>query len=361
MNPPLELDALLIGHGLAGGVLAHVLGRAGWRVLVIDQPQPDSASRVAAGLVNPLAGRRFALSWRAEELLPAAAAFYRSVEEEVGGGPFWHPRPIHKFFATVEEANTGMGKADGATPFIEAVLPPTADAALHAPLGGLRLGGGGFLHTEPLLDALIDCRRQKGEWRGETFSFDRLVSGPGGIRYALADGTPVAARYLVCCEGAAATANPFFHWLPLVPNKGEVLDVALPAGLPPDVVYNQGVYLVPHGQHRWRVGATYDYNAADAAPSAAGREQLLTRLARLTPLPAVVVGHRAGRRPAVRDRRPLVGPHPAHPRVVLFNGFGSKGVGLAPGLAWHLLAVLEERETLWPEVNIARFGALYPG
>lgn len=360
METILDLDALIVGHGLAGGILAHVLRRAGWRVLVIDQPDPHSASRVAAGLVNPLAGRRFALAWRAEELLPAAATFYRSVEAELGTEPLWHALPIHKFFSTIEEANSGAAKADGATPFVEGLLPPTETAALHAPLGGLQLGGGGFLLTGALLDALAAHRKQNGEWRSETFVFDRLVATPVGIRYTLADGTAVAARYVVCCEGAAATANPFFHWLPLAPNKGEVLDVALPDGLPADVVYNQSVYVVPHGAGRWRVGATYDWRSTDATPTDAGRDELLGRLARLTPLPATVTAHRAARRPAVRDRRPLVGPHPAHPRVVLFNGFGSKGVGLAPGLAQHLLAVLEDRETLWPEINIARFGALYP-
>ena len=33
----MELDALIVGHGLAGGVLAHELGRAGWRILVVDR------------------------------------------------------------------------------------------------------------------------------------------------------------------------------------------------------------------------------------------------------------------------------------------------------------------------------------
>jgi glycine oxidase len=159
-------------------------------------------------------------------------------------------------------------------------------------------------------------------------------------------------------------SDPFFSWLPFTPNVGEVLDVELPAdALPTDVVLNQSVYVVPQpGQAgRYRVGATYDWRTPPPArPTAAGRADLLDRLGRLVPLAATVVAHRAARRPAVQDRRPLLGPHPAHPRLWLFNGFGSKGVGLAPGLAAHLRAVLEGQETLWPEVNLARFAALYP-
>jgi glycine/D-amino acid oxidase-like deaminating enzyme len=49
-------DYLLIGHGLAGATLARELRGRGHRVLVYDEPRPDSASRVAAGLMNPVAG-----------------------------------------------------------------------------------------------------------------------------------------------------------------------------------------------------------------------------------------------------------------------------------------------------------------
>ena len=374
------LDYLIIGHGLAGAVLTHTLAEAGARLLVLDAPNSESASRVAAGLVNPLAGRRFALTWRAAELLPAAAAFYRAVEAQLGGGPWWHERPIWKFFNSVEDANAGLARVG--SPFITAAVPPTQTAALHAPLGGLELGGGGFLQTDPFLDALAAHRRARGEWRGEAVDLNRLEAGrtPGSrseaeilaasdpevrapLVYRLADGTTVTARRVVFCEGAAAEHNPLWRWLPLAPNNGQVLDVTLPpTGLPPDVVLNAGAYAVPQPGRpgAYRLGATYDWGTAPPEPTEAGRADLLGRLARFSSAPAVVTGHRAARRPAVRDRRPLIGFHPADARLVLFNGLGSKGVGLAPGLAAHLATVLAGETSLWPEVNLDRFAALYP-
>lgn len=357
------LDALIIGHGLAGAVLAHTLAEAGARVLVLDLPAPESASRVAAGLVNPLAGRRFALTWRAEMLLPAAAAFYQSVEAALGGGPWWHERPIWKFFASAEDAATGLARVG--TPFIAAAVPPTDTAALRAPFGGLELRGGGFLQTEPFLVALAARRRERGELREEAFDLSRLdttIPPPAHVRYALTNGTTVTTRRIIFCEGAAAEHNPLWRWLPLVPNNGQVLDLQLAANLPPDVVLNGGAYVVPQPGKpgAYRLGATYDWATTPPEPTAAGRADLLQRLARFAPAPATVVGHRAGRRPAVRDRRPLIGFHPRDARLVLFNGLGSKGVGLAPGLAIHLLAVLEGKAALWPEVNLDRFAALYP-
>lgn len=69
-------DALILGRGLAGSVLAETLLQRGLRVHVFDQVRPNSASRVAAGAVNPVALRRDIATWRTAELLPSAAEFF---------------------------------------------------------------------------------------------------------------------------------------------------------------------------------------------------------------------------------------------------------------------------------------------
>ncbi|MFC7666010.1 FAD-dependent oxidoreductase [Hymenobacter humi] len=65
-----DCDYLVVGHGIAGATLAYVLRERGHHVLVYDPGQLNSASNVAAGLMNPVAGKRFALTWRGAE--PAA-------------------------------------------------------------------------------------------------------------------------------------------------------------------------------------------------------------------------------------------------------------------------------------------------
>jgi glycine/D-amino acid oxidase-like deaminating enzyme len=64
-------------------------------------------------------------------------------------------------------------------------------------------------------------------------------------------------------------------------------------------------------------------------------------------------------RPAVRDRRPLLGHHPALPWLSIFGGFGSKGVSLAPRLAQQLADFLVGQGQLWPEADVARYNKLY--
>jgi len=71
--------------------------------------------------------------------------------------------------------------------------------------------------------------------------------------------------------------------------------------------------------------------------------------------PFDVVDHWAGIRPASSDRRPLIGVHPKHKSVMIFNGMGSKGVMLAPYFARQLIKFMEEGEKLDATVDINRF------
>ena len=352
-----DCDFLVVGHGIAGATLAYVLRQRGHQVLVYDPGQPNSASNVAAGLMNPVAGKRFALSWRAAELLPFAAAFYRELEQRYGQ-PFFTEIPIIKLFASLEEQNAVLARSAD-HPWEDFVVGfATADPALpgvNGPFGGAWLQHGGHVAVRELLAALAAEGTRDGWLRPEPFDWEKLAIDPDGATYA----RQVRARHVVCCEGAAAVRNPFFNWLPLTPNQGEVLDVECTA-LSPAQVLNRGAYVVPVGQDRFRVGATYRWPPFADGPTAVGREELAARLTVLTDLPFKVVEQRAGVRPAVRDRKPLLGRHPTVPALSFCGGYGSKGVMLAPRLATLLADHLEGHADLWPDVSLTRYNALRP-
>ncbi|SHJ84484.1 Glycine/D-amino acid oxidase [Hymenobacter daecheongensis DSM 21074] len=349
-------DYLIVGHGIAGATLAYELRRRGRRVLVLDTPNPHSASNVAAGLMNPVAGKRFALAWRAAELLPAALAFYRELEAHFGQR-FLFETPILKLFSSVAEQNTMLARsADHPWQnFVEEIAPAAAPPpGVRQEFGGVWVRGGGHVAVKEVLAALAAEGRQNGWLRHETFEARHLVVSPAGVTYA----GDVRASRVVFCEGSAAIHNPYFSWLPITPNQGEVLEVQC-EGLSEAQVLNRGAYVVPVGAGRFRVGATYRWPPFAAGITNEARLELSQRLAAITELPFRVSGQWAGVRPAVRDRKPLLGTHPALPVVSICNGFGSKGVMLAPRLAAHLADALEGTAELWPEVNILRYHALY--
>ncbi len=356
-----DCDFLVVGHGLAGATLAGDLRLRGHRVLVYDAGRPDSASRVAAGLVNPVAGRRFALAWRAAELIPYAADYYRALEARLGQS-FFTAAPIFKVFGSAQEQADTVARS-GARPwgdFVGDIL--THDPGLpgvRAPHGGAWLRHGGYLAVAELLGALATEGLAAGWLRCETFDWEKLVSAPTGASSEFIYNGTVRAQRVVCCEGAEAINNPYFSWLPLTPNQGEVIDVEC-AGLDARQVLNRSAYVVPLGAGCFRVGATYRWPPFAEGPTADGRTELTSRLAALTDAPFAVVGQRAGVRPAVRDRKPLLGPHPAVPGLSFCGGYGSKGVVLAPRLAALMADWLAGRADLWPEVSLARYAALWP-
>lgn len=59
-----QTDYIIVGQGLAGSLIALNLLRRGKSVRVIDDGHKHAASKVAAGLINPITGRRHVLTWR---------------------------------------------------------------------------------------------------------------------------------------------------------------------------------------------------------------------------------------------------------------------------------------------------------
>ena len=71
-------------------------------------------------------------------------------------------------------------------------------------------------------------------------------------------------------------------------------------------------------------------------------------------MPYEIVGHVAGVRPAVKDRRPLIGESPVKKNVFIFNGMGTKGALLAPYWAAHLASHLFDGQPVDSEVSLFR-------
>lgn len=71
-----KYDYILVGQGIAGTALAWHLIQAGKRVLVVNDSTRPSASLVAAGIYNPLTGRKLVKTWMADTIFPYAINFY---------------------------------------------------------------------------------------------------------------------------------------------------------------------------------------------------------------------------------------------------------------------------------------------
>ena len=79
-----SVDFLIIGQGLAGSLLAFELLQREKTVLVIDNSHSGAATKVAAGLINPVTGHRLNITNKFYQYQKAAIPFYRRFEETLG-------------------------------------------------------------------------------------------------------------------------------------------------------------------------------------------------------------------------------------------------------------------------------------
>lgn len=80
----MNVDYLIIGQGICGSFLSRYLLEAGCDVLVIDKERPNTASRVASGIINPVTGRRLVKTWEIDKFMPLAKDAYKSWELLLG-------------------------------------------------------------------------------------------------------------------------------------------------------------------------------------------------------------------------------------------------------------------------------------
>lgn len=346
-----KLHTLLVGHGLAGAVLAHVLEAAGATVMVVDQDQEQAASLAAAGLINPITGRRFVKSWGIDELLPALWRQYAQLESKLGQS-FLHAQPIIRSLGSIREANDWDARTGDPAyaPYLDSTVTLGDYATFTAPAlgyGGVKLGA--QLDVPRLLRASRAYWMALGRYQQAAFDYAALQLDAPQPRYQ-----GETYDFIIFCQGFGAKNNPFFQHLPLRGDKGEALMVRIPSAHFTAALKNQ-LFVVPLGADLYWIGATYENQFADPHPSAAGRAYLQHHLDQLLLTPYEVVDHWAGVRPTVKDRRPLLGFHPDHPRLAIFNGLGTKGSSLAPYWAEHFIQVLLGTTPLDSAVDIRRF------
>ena len=105
----MQTDFLLVGQGLCGTLLSWQLFKEGKSFLVIDDGAENSSSKVAAGIINPVTGRRYVHTWMVEELLDFAQLSYKELGDYLGE-PLLHHKSIIDFFPSPQMRNAFVGR-----------------------------------------------------------------------------------------------------------------------------------------------------------------------------------------------------------------------------------------------------------
>lgn len=327
----MRVDVLIVGQGLAGSLLARRL--ADRATLAVVDPGRSNASRVAAGLMTPLTGRRFTLT-------PEYPALFARASETLGELGVFRPSDVYRMFADPEQRAAGLRRADcrSCAPFIRRITsgPGELDPDLDDPHGGALMAG-----AWADLPALMDGT---AAWLGDRLLRDQVVADELRDEVDGVSWKGLRAGTVVWCDGwRASLPGGLFSGLGWQPAKGEALDLVSDAPRQERILNREG-WALCLGEGHWRTGTNWAWDDLGEEPTEAQREKLLRRFAGFfrRPVTAEVTRHLAGTRPCTRDNRPFLGRHPARPRHWLLNGLGPRGTVWAPSAVdWLVAALLE--------------------
>jgi glycine oxidase len=345
-----QVDFLIVGQGLAGTCLAWELLDRGASVRVIDRGESMTASKISAGLLNPVIGRNYNLSWRFRESFETAAEFYQAREKQLDTH-FFRKSPLVRLFRDENERDTFERKrADG---LYDGLLTdpqpdPLVPGGITNERGGIEISRAGAVDTREFLAASRRHFQNLGCLTEAASGPDEVEPRLSGVRWREAN-----ADCAVMCLGYHGMDCPCFSWVPFRPAKGEILKVKVD-GLEDQRIFNHGNWLFPTPDGHWRTGTTYSWEPLDCEPTSPARQAVEERLATLLPGGSwEVVEHTAAVRPIVHGRKPILGRHPHHARLAIFNGLGSKGALHAPWCARHLAAHLLNGTPIDPALDLA--------
>ncbi len=325
----MRADILIIGQGLAGTLVGWECERAGLAFEVVDQGHATAASRVAAGIINPVTGRRLVKTWRVEPLLSQARETYQSIGDALGV-PLWRELRVRRLFA-----DDGERAAFDRKRLTAELAPFVTDAGDEA---------GFWIERAARVDLPTMLAAMRARWEAQ-----------GRLQVRRVDPFVEATQYawVIDCTGNQGARTALAGVAPWEFSKGEVLKINV-SGLDSDVVLNRRHWVMPSGSEAAWVGATHEPGVVDPSLTAVGREQLERSARVLLRREFRVIDHRAGVRVTLRDKLPAVGR--IRPGLGVANALGGKGALFGPMLAAEWARLIRFGAPLNPELDVARFG-----
>ena len=235
----MQFDTLIIGQGICGTMLSWFLHKAGKSFLIIDDDNANAASKVAAGIINPVTGRRFVYSWMIDIVMPFAVQTYHDmakffdqplVAQKDIIDFFPSPQMLNAFATRLTENDTYLHSYPDQNHFnqffnYDFVFVQISPAYI-SDISGLISNWRHYLSTKNLL-------------LEERFDNNLLAVEKDSVNYQ-----NITASKIIFCDGINSSNVSWFNALPFSPSKGEMLLIESEE-LTNEHIFKKGLMLAP--------------------------------------------------------------------------------------------------------------------
>jgi glycine/D-amino acid oxidase-like deaminating enzyme len=339
-----NVDYIIVGDGYAAIFFAHQL-IVHQKSFVLFSGDQKGASKVSAGVINPVVLKKFTTFWLAEEQIDFLTKTMLEIEHYTGKNYLINEN-IHRIFHDENEKDLWLSKTETEElePFLN--LEFNILETIKNPFGTGSVKKSARLNVEAFFTDFMDYFRVNDHLVQEQFDYS-LVSENTYKNFYF--------KNLVFCEGMGVRANPFFNDIQVIPNKGHHLKVKLSPKLNHQYTLKKKHFLFPLNDDLYYYGGTYDPNERENEIDYFKTEELILGLQEFYPHEFEIAEINYGFRPTVKDRRPIIGNHAKHQNFYVYNGLGARGILNGCYFSKELFEHIENGKELMPEVDLKRF------
>lgn len=367
MTRVIRADVVVIGGGVMGSGCAWKLAQAGRRVIVLEKSVPGAeASSAAAGILGAQA-EAHGPGPMADLLLDGLArhgAWAKELAKETGMDVELRRSGVLRVaenatsLRALQREVAWMRRAKRPLESLDAAAVRRLEPALSTMAGGVHFPEDARIDPRLLFRAVHVAALRAGV-TFETGAYVRhvIVEGERARGVRVEGGTEYRAPTVIVAAGSWSTLIPGAK-VPegaVVPARGQMVELEMPAPPVTHVVLGPRCYLVPRDDGRVLVGATVEFVGYRREVTARAVRDLLDAAITLAPTlgDATLRSSWSSFRPYTPDELPLLG-RGEMPGVVLATGHYRNGILLAPITAELVRAIVLGKK---PPIDVAPFEA----
>lgn len=341
-----NVDYIIVGDGYAALFFAHQLTK-NKKSFVIFSEGKKSASQISAGIINPVVLKKFTTFWLAQEQLDFLRTSLNEIENYTGEN-YLINASIHRIFHDENEQKLWLKKSK-----TEELLPFLNEDFKHLEVVKNDFNTGmveqsARLNVQGFFDDLLKYHEDNSQLIKEKFNYNELNASDSTYHN-------FKFKNIIFCEGMNVKNNPYFSDIQVIPNKGHHIRVKLSQPIPEDITIKKKHFLFPLKDNLYFYGGTYDREQIHENIDDSAVEQLKNGLLEFYQNSFDVKEIHFGFRPTVKDRRPILGRHPQHKNLYVFNGLGARGILNGCYFSKSLYDFIENNIDLPEEISLDRF------